>query len=84
MSGIPRQRTKANLKNSMDLLTIILKTKESYTYYGYNIASYLEEKEKLNISYTQEETNQRVVSQGCLALIVAECQLKQAMGFFGR
>ncbi|GFU05332.1 hypothetical protein NPIL_35971 [Nephila pilipes] len=46
---------------------------------------YFAEKNKLDLSYTEEESGQILSSRTCLALMVAECQIKRAMsGLFGR
>ncbi|GFY16710.1 uncharacterized protein TNCV_2788321 [Trichonephila clavipes] len=42
---------------------------------------FLEEKDKMNITYTAEESMKIVQSRACLALMITECQLKKAMGF---
>ncbi|GFT24659.1 hypothetical protein NPIL_30461, partial [Nephila pilipes] len=50
-----------------------------------NIDYYFEEKNKLDLSYTEEESGQILSSRTCLALMVSECQIKRAMsGLFGR
>ncbi|GFY50335.1 hypothetical protein TNIN_209861 [Trichonephila inaurata madagascariensis] len=68
-----------DLKDVLDVACLDLtKAKE-------NIEYYFEEKDKLEISYTEEESAQIVASRACLALIVAECQIKKSMmGLFGR
>ncbi|GFV31769.1 hypothetical protein TNCV_720931, partial [Trichonephila clavipes] len=46
---------------------------------------YFVEKDKLEVSYTEKESSQIVASRACLALMVAECQIKKSMmGLFGR